>query len=333
MMSFSRVARRFTRHAGHRTAAQSAGTKPQRRLLSDARTGFVIGLAMVCQTFLSVCKSSEPEPAGSPEAPRVLIVVGPSSHPPGTHEVAAGGRLMAYSLENSTNLTAIPTTVTTAWPHDTELQRGIDTVVFIGDEFPPHKLPRSAEILADLDEMMGRGCGIVCIHFATGLREPDVTADGEHPLLHWMGGYFASRCSHHKSIARIFADAEVTPATVDHPVARGWQTFQLTDEPYIENYFGPPGHAERVGLIEFATAMLPPESPRRQVVAWGIERGDGGRGFGIVMPHYYRNWGLDDLRTLILNGIVWTAGDEIPDDGVRVEIPDLSRFDPAESRR
>ena len=59
-----------------------------------------------------------------------------------------------------------------------------------------------------------------------------------------------------------------------------------------------------------------------------MERPDGGRGFGIVMPHYYRNWELADLRTLILNGIVWTAGVEIPGAGVRVELPALTSFEP-----
>jgi hypothetical protein len=46
------------------------------------------------------------------------------------------------------------------------------------------------------------------------------------------------------------------------------------------------------------------------------------------MPHYYRNWELADLRTLILNGIVWTAGVEIPGAGVRVELPALTSFEP-----
>ena len=31
---------------------------------------------------------------------RVVIVVGPSNHPPGTHEVVAGAQLMKWSLEN-----------------------------------------------------------------------------------------------------------------------------------------------------------------------------------------------------------------------------------------
>ena len=53
--------------------------------------------------------------------------------------------------------------------------------------------------------------------------------------------------------------------------------------------------------------MLPPEAPKREAVAWGVERTDGGRGFAIVMPHFYKNWANEDLRRLILNGIVWTV--------------------------
>jgi hypothetical protein len=47
------------------------------------------------------------------------------------------------------------------------------------------------------------------------------------------------------------------------------------------------------------------------------------------MPHFYRNWKQDDLRRLILNGIVWTSGREVPEEGVRSELPDLRQFLPA----
>jgi len=260
---------------------------------------------------------------------RVLIVVGPSSHPPGTHEVAAGGRLMKHCLENAPDVDAIRADVVTQWPSDAAVRAEVDSVVFIGDLFPPHQMEDATTIMTQLGEMMDRGGSIVCIHFATGLRDPNVSADGAHPLLNWMGGYFASRCAHHRSIARIFPQCEILPATAGHPISRGWKPFTLHDEPYIENYFGTPEQAAQSGLIELATSMLPPEAPQRQVVAWGVERPDGGRGFAIVMPHYYHNWALDDLRTLILNGIVWSAGRDIPAQGVRVDLPDLGVFEPS----
>jgi type 1 glutamine amidotransferase len=177
--------------------------------------------------------------------------------------------------------------------------------------------------------MMKRGCGIVCVHYATGLRAEDVAADGAHPLLRWLGGYFATKCAHHQSIAKIYQAATITPAAPGHPVSRGWREFTLHDEPYINNYFGGEGNGLLPGVTVLATSMLPPEAPKSERVAWCIERPDGGRGFGIVMPHFYRNWKLEDLRRFILNGIVWTAKLDVPADGVHTTLPDLATFEPA----
>ena len=47
------------------------------------------------------------------------------------------------------------------------------------------------------------------------------------------------------------------------------------------------------------------------------------------MPHFYKNWALDDLRRFILNGIVWTAKLEVPADGVMTTLPELTSFQPA----
>ena len=49
---------------------------------------------------------------------------------------------------------------------------------------------------------------------------------------------------------------------------------------------------------------------------------------GVTMPHFYRNWERDELRTFIMNGIVWTAGVEVPRTGVQTPRPDLASFKP-----
>lgn len=262
------------------------------------------------------------------EPPCILIVVGPSKHPPGSHEVAAGGRLLKHCLESMDNAAEANAEVVEGWPDQAQRDRA-RCVVFIGDTFPANRLPDPRRNLADLDAMMRRGCGIVCVHYATGLLRDDVAPDGDHPLLRWLGGYFANRsCPHHQSIAKIYEAATITPAAPEHPVSRGWQEFTLHDEPYIRNYFGP-GDALPPNVTAVATSMLPPDAPRRETVAWCVERPDGGRGFGIVMPHFYRNWRDEDLRRCILNGIVWSAGLDVPADGVATTLPDLETFEPA----
>ena len=285
-------------------------------------TFFVVLLAACCLASGAVPVLADSSPV------RVVIVVGPSTHPPGTHEVAAGARLIEHCLENMTNVPGVTADVLYQWPADPAVLDGVATVVFIGDIFPPMRMPDPPAILAQLDTMMQRGCGIVCIHYATGLRAEDVGENGEHPLLGWMGGYFATRCKHHQSVARIFDQATITPAAPDHPVSRGWSEFTFSDEPYIKNYFGPDGNKLADGVTALATSMLPPESPQSEIVAWGVQRADGGRGMGVVMPHYYRNWKLEDLRRLILNGIVWTAQLEVPATGVQTVSPDLAVFEP-----
>jgi type 1 glutamine amidotransferase len=262
---------------------------------------------------------------GDDGARRVLVVVGPSNHPPGTHEVRAGARVMEHALEHAAKPTGIVVDISEGWPKDDTLLDGADTLVFIGDIFPPQKLPDTQTILSRLDGLMRRGKGLACVHYATGLGKDDVPPDGNHPLLGWMGGYFATRCAHHQSIARVFKEARISPAA-KHPICRGWTDFTIHDEPYINNYFGPDGNRPAKNVTILATSPLPPENPKVEPVAWCVDRADGGRGFGVVMPHFYRNWKDENLRRLILNGIVWTAKSEIPEDGVRGEVPDLDQF-------
>jgi type 1 glutamine amidotransferase len=269
--------------------------------------------AVVASTLLSPTASAT-------NAAKVLVLVGPSNHPPGTHEVAAGGRLLAHCVTAA----GVAAESHSEWPKDVSTYR---SVVFIGDLFPPEVMPNRDAIMADLTAMMKRGCGLVCLHYATGLEAKHVSAEGGHPLLHWTGGYFATRCDHHKSIAKVFQKATIEPATSEHPILRGWQSFTLHDEPYINNYFGKDGPAKGVSVL--ATAQLPPEKPQAETVGWAIERADGGRGAGIVMPHFYKNWANDSLRTFILNAILWSAKQDVPQGGAQVKLPELTTFKPA----
>jgi type 1 glutamine amidotransferase len=261
-------------------------------------------------------------PAAAEPAGKVLVFVGPSNHPPGTHEVAASGRLLKHCLDRA----GLPADLLDAWPTDPDALSAYAGVVFLGDYFPPAVVPESKRALAELGRRMDAGMGLVCVHYATGLTAIHVREDGDHPLLRWMGGYYATRCTHHKSVAKVFRGATVEPAA-DHPVTRGWKAFTFDDEPYINNYFGPGGPAKTVTVL--ATAMLPPDKPAREAVAWAVDRPDGGRGVGVVFPHFYRNWANPDVRTLVLNAVAWAAKREVPASGVRSDPPDLPAFRPA----
>lgn len=279
---------------------------------------------MLRRSFLGQASLAFAAPAGR----RILIVAGPSSHPPGTHEVQAGARLLKFCVEHMTNVSGAQVDLWEEWPQDQKLLGAVQSVVFIGDIFPPMRLPDPPKILASLGAMMARGCGLTCLHYATGLRADDVAADGEHPLLHWIGGYFATSNRHHQSVAKVFPACTITPAAPKHPITSGWREFTVAEEPYYRNYFGPNGNRMAPNVTALATSMLPPEAPQREVVAWCTERKDGGRGVGIVMPHFYRNWASEDMRRFVLNAVVWTAKLKVPRGGVQTAPPDLAAFTP-----
>jgi type 1 glutamine amidotransferase len=69
-----------------------------------------------------------------------------------------------------------------------------------------------------------------------------------------------------------------------------------------------------------------------QHVAWAYERTSGGRGFGFTGGHNHDSWQEDNYRKVMLNAILWTAGMDVPKNGVTSSAPDLveieSNLDP-----
>jgi type 1 glutamine amidotransferase len=64
------------------------------------------------------------------------------------------------------------------------------------------------------------------------------------------------------------------------------------------------------------------EAKQPQVVAWAVERKDGGRGFGFTGGHFHKGWANDNQRTLVLNAIVWSAKAEVPAGGITTKFTD-----------
>ena len=126
------------------------------------------------------------------------------------------------------------------------------------------------------------------------------------------------------------ADFTVIP---DHPASRGVKPFGSNDEWYFNMRFrdNMEGVTPLLSAVAPASTMTRGEGPhsgnpdvkklvledkKPAVVAWAVERKDGGRGFGFTGGHYHAGWANDSQRTLVLNAIVWTAKAEVPAAGV-----------------
>jgi type 1 glutamine amidotransferase len=136
--------------------------------------------------------------------------------------------------------------------------------------------------------------------------------------LNWIGGYYETGYS-----INPHWDAEFK-ALSDHPITRGVRPFTIRDEWYYNIRLRP-------GAVEPLLRATPPDETRgtpaaaenkgrEEIVAWAVERPDGGRGFGFTGGHIHKNWGNDDFRKLVLNALLWSAHVEVPENGVESQV-------------
>ncbi len=242
--------------------------------------------------------------AGLPPAPpgrKIVFVAGKPSHNEGAHDWDDDTRLLKKCLEDVVNPSEIRTAVHfDGWPESPGILIGTDALVMLSDGLGGH--PLAAEgAMEQARALVEQGCGLVFIHYAVA---PPPGA--EETFLEWIGGYW-DRDYSKNPINKV----EVSPATPGHPVCRGWQAYTARDEFYYQLHF----RENDDRLTPVLTAMLPRDQPRREIIAWAVERNDGGRGFGFTGGHFHKNWRIDPLRKMVLNAIVWAAHLDVPANG------------------
>jgi type 1 glutamine amidotransferase len=243
----------------------------------------------------------------APGTRKIVLLAGAKSHGSGEHEYLATMNLIQADLPDFRT-----EVYGDGWPADPHTLDDADTIVVMSDgqdhDTPTHVPFMTPERMKVMEKEMKRGCGLVMIHYSTFISFP---YDGQ--TLDWLGGYFnwdekRGPVSHIKTLS-----ADVVPATPSHPILRGVEPFHIRDEFYYKLKF----RENDPRLVPILRVPVLAESPLDQVVAWAVQRDDGGRGFGITSGHYFANWKDDNFRKLMLNAVVWTSGADVPSGGVR----------------
>ena len=243
----------------------------------------------------------------------ILFIAGPKSHDPGEHEHLAGCELLAKHLAGSG--LDLKVEVSNGWPQDAAKVDAADTVVIYGDGMEFH--PANGHV-DQLRKHFAAGKGLAVIHWAVEPGDPELIKVFDEAL----GGRFEAGWS----VNPVWKMTQ--PIIASHPVTRGVGPFEVEEEFYYH-----------LRLRDDATPVLqahPPASsvgadgPRSgnpavrkaiadnvpQTLAWVVENSNKSRGFGFTGGHFHRNWSNKDVRQLVLNGIVWCAGIEVPPLGV-----------------
>ena len=261
--------------------------------------------------------TSAAEPGAAPR--KVVVIAGQKSHGPEgnrIHDYPWSAKLVKVMLDNSNIRDQVRVEFhRDGWPADQRTLEEADTVMIISDgrdgklysEAPHLETP---ERVAFVERLMKRGCGLVTFHFST--FAPDKYGD---KILDWNGGYFDweenGARQWYSAIKTLNADLEI--ASPGHPIARGVKPFKMNEEFYYNLRFQPNDARLRPLLT---VSALGGRSLDGNVVAWAVERADGGRGFGTTCGHFYDNWKKDEFRKFVLNAVAWSAKVEVPPGGV-----------------
>ncbi len=234
---------------------------------------------------------------------RILLIGKDRDHPYQTHEYMAWANLLAKCLRQTPNVEPI---VSNGWPEDRNVLAGLDAIVMhnaMGGDFLYDPSRRE-----DVLRLVEAGVGLTAIHWSTAAQSDDA---GKF-FLDALGGWFR------KDFAQVIVSTQLLEqADADHPISRGWQNYELRDEYYLG--------------LRFAAGMKPVIKVRANgeeyVVGWSFERPAGaasrkGRSFGCVLGHFHEEFGIPAFRTMLVNGILWTAHRDIPKAGAPCEITD-----------
>ena len=239
---------------------------------------------------------------------KIVMVAGTPSHGRGDHEFNAGTMLLKHCLDKLPNI--VTAAYYNGWPADPTAFDNADSILLYMDGGSGHPVIQRNR-LTEIDQLMKRGVGLCCAHYAVEVPKEK----GGPDLIKWIGGYYETGFS-----INPHWDATFTKLP-KHPITSGVHPFTINDEWYYNIRF-PEGQSG----IEPLLVATPPDVGRRteaakahpgrsEVVAWAIERPDGGRGFGFTGGHRHTNWGNDDFRKLVLNALLWTAKVDVPVDG------------------
>jgi type 1 glutamine amidotransferase len=259
----------------------------------------------------------EAEPP-DPSLAKIVLVAGKASHAPGHHEYFAGMSFFADMLRQTPGVH--PVMVRDGWPRDPKIFRGAKSIVFYADGGKGHPLLQEGRMDL-LQPLLDKGVGFAAIHY--GVNFP---AEASARILGWLGGHFDAAIS---SCPACTWTAQVR-SLPEHQATRGVAPFALRDEWYFHMRFVP-GLKGVTPLLE----AVPPEWARTsdearkhagkpEVLAWAFVRKGGGRSFGYTGGHYHDNWGEENVRRLVTNGLLWTAGIEVPREGAGVSMKGAS---------
>jgi len=243
--------------------------------------------------------AQEPPKSGAPKEEKTKILfIGADDRRGNAHAWMHTSKMLAKAVALTPG---VETVVSNGWPKDSETLKGVRSLVLYMPPAGDHMLAGAGR--NQFHQMMKDGVGLVLIHYAASIGKDGFERNGP-TWLSYTGGTWVvlpiTGLSGGKSPLR-----QLLP---EHPVSRGWSEFEIDDEYYLDP------------VIDKGKPLLQVTERKGKdvIVGWVHERANGGRSFSTTLGHSHLRFQNDHFRRMIVNGILWSAGLEVPRDGAPV---------------
>lgn len=260
--------------------------------------------------------------AQSTYAKHILFISGEDSHGDGQHQRFATCNLLMACLKNvdpeiTTKLYYLPDD---GWPSQAVIDSA-DTI-FINSLGYGGSIVNNASRLSQLEAHMDSGGGLCSMSWSLAVN--GTLAD------RWIN-LIGANWYNSNQVALFYSQAFYKPATgLAHPIMRGVSDYGLNDEIFFNYNRAPATEGNLIPLLVhnatnapyYGTGIRGNADAKAKTAAgfeflasWAFERASGGRAFAHSCGRYNYNFAKDSYRKNMINGIMWTLGEDIPSDG------------------
>ena len=236
---------------------------------------------------------------------KIVLIAGSNYFKPGEHEYLAGCAVLAKLLAENPGVAPV---FAVDWPTKPETFANAKAVVFLFDGGDKHAILKENRV-EQIQKLVDSGVGLVQFHQAV-----DYPKDLGEKVRSWTGGCWEKGMGARAHWISEFKDFPT------HPITRGVEPFKINDGYITKIHF--------VDGMKGVTPLLHTEDPKAKtklkpeetMIAWAFERPGGGRSFTFTGAHLHASFNEPGYRKFLVNGILWSAGVEIPKDGAKSDI-------------
>jgi hypothetical protein len=237
---------------------------------------------------------------------KIVLIAGSNFFKAGEHEYIGGCAVLADLLRQSPDVFPV---LALDWPKKPETFVNARAVVFLFDGGDKHALLKE-DRLVQVQKLAQARVGLVQFHQAI-----DYPKDLGDRARSWSGAAWEKGFSQR---AHWVSEFKTFP---DHPVCRGVKPFKIDDGWLYKLRFV----ADKKGVAPLLRTVSPKAPANAEpgddsIVAWAYNRPDGGRSFTFTGMHLHQSFAEEGYRRFLTNGILWSAGVDIPSSGAPVKL-------------